>query len=222
MNDFEVQLSPRAWRVGERLDPESGPAFGAVKASFWKRNMGWGKDLVHVPESPDPMPLSTKIATRMEATATVAKPMREGHPDTDYDVGLLGTMEEKTPQFNLRNVPRYIMEGDHEEIEWARSKLGDKNAYRKDLEEVRAAKHVPPTLEMAYAGSVLHDEVTKNHEVFKDLDWEQWLGQEHKKNSSGRLWEHKPADGGKRTRPWPKIRITEHKFWKGRLITENY
>lgn len=59
MNDFEVRLSPRAWSVAERTDPESGPAFNPLKRAFWKRNMGY----VKTPGSA----VCTRLAGRVDA-----------------------------------------------------------------------------------------------------------------------------------------------------------
>jgi hypothetical protein len=59
-------------------------------------------------------------------------------------------------------------------------------------------------------------------EFFVENDWEQWYG-EDKKRLTGSLWGYVPPDGGKRTRPFPKdMLVTPHKYWKGRLITEDY
>jgi len=221
--DFEVTLAPRAWRRVDPGNPECGEVFSRRKRLFWHRNLNWGKDLVRAEKTRDPVPLSSEVERRTAALPTMSVPHREGDPDKEYDVAILATMEEKTPQFNLRNVPRFVIEGDLEEIQWSRSELPDRNAYEKDLAEVRAARHDPPVLTMAdYSGDVSRDMRDRNHEVFYELDWEQWLGAEHKKDAGGKLWTHRPEDGGKRTRAWPEIRITEHKFWKGRLITEKY
>ena len=221
--DFEVTLALRAWRPHDPELPECGASFAAQKRLFWRRNLGWGRDLLTVEDTPDPVPLSAAVEKRTAALPTLSVPHREGNPDTEYDVAILGTMEHKTPQFNLRNVERHILEGETEDIQWTRNELPDRNAYEKDLAEVRAAHHEPPVLTMAdYAGDVVRDLRESNDRVFFELDWEQWLGGEKKKDSGGKLWTYKPADGGVRTRPWPKLRLTEHKFWKGRMITEQY
>ena len=221
--EFDVTLSPRAWRKPDARSPEPGVAFVASKRAFWKRNLGWGQDLIRIHESLDLVPLSFEVAKRVEATSTVSRPHREGHPNDDYNTNIVDQMEQKTPQFNLRNVERYILEGETDEIEWGKQDMPDRKAYNKDLAEVRAAKHVPPELSMdELVGGVVYGAKRDNDAVLYENDWEQWLGKEHKSTASGRLWEFVPKDGGKRTRPWPALRITAHKFWKGRLITEKY
>ncbi len=221
--DFEVTLSPRSWRADDAGNPEPDLAFVSLKRRFWRRNLGWSKGLVRAEDRADAVPLATQVSERHKETPTLSVPHREGNPDEDYDTSLVDRMDEKTPQFKLRNVDRYVMESDTDRIEWAESAMPDRRAYEKDLAEVRAARHEPPELGMAdMAGGVVNDVRRRNRHVFRAIDWGEWLGQEHKRDSGGRLWTYKPPGDGLRTRPWMEIRIVEHKFWKGRLITEQY
>lgn len=223
MAHFEVTLSPRAWRVVPPGNPEVDLAFSRTKRQFWKRSLAWSTNLVHIEERPDALPLAGTVAERHKRDATLARRHREGNPDEDYDTSLVDRMDEKTPQFKLRNVDRYVMESDSDEIEWSKQPTPDRRAYEKDLAEVRAARHEPPDLGAdLMAGAVVGEVRTKNRHVFLALDWGEWLGQEAKRDAGGRLWTYVPKDGGLRTRPWPEMRITAHKFWKGRLITEQY
>ncbi len=222
MTDFEVTLALPVWARVRPGNPEAGLAFDRTKRRFWRRNLGWGQDLIRLETRPDTLPLAEAVTQRRGKVATLGRPVREG-TDDNYDTSLIDRMEEKSPQFNLRNVDRFVMENDTDTIEWAESPMPDRRAYEKDLAEVRSARHEAPDLgETLMAGATVGEVRQSNRRVFQEIDWGEWLGQERKRDSGGRLWTYQPPDGGKRTRPWEDIRIVEHKFWKGRLITEKY
>jgi len=107
-------------------------------------------------------------------------------------------------------------------IEWGGTELPDRRGYHADLEIVRTTRHDPPEFfEGFYSSRVCSALRSELHRVFIENDWEKWYG-EDKKRALGSLWNYVPPDGGRRTRPWPELKIVEHKYWKGRLITEEY
>lgn len=218
-------MEPALWRHLDVRHPEAGLAFNGVKQLFWGAQCstspmqgayGWLR--LH------PDKLSDEVAHRGARRTGMVKPHREGHPEEEYDTLLVGKMERTTPQFNLRNVMRLEKEIDPEWVEWDKMSLGiDRRGYDEDLEEVRTIRWKRPEfMTLFYSSSVsyhLRNELVK---VFITNDWEQWYG-EDKKRAAGSMWKYFPPDGeGKRTRAWPEMVIREHRYWKGRLITEEF
>jgi hypothetical protein len=220
-----VPLEPAVWRHQESLHPQSGLSHDAVKEAFWHarpghRSMRGADDWIEV----DVDKLSAVVAKRAERATALCREHKEGDPEVNYDLGLVGKMERTTPQFNLRNVNRLIKEVDTEWIEWEAMSLGpSRRAYEQDLEEVRTHRHEPPVFASEFYSSNVNTALAAQFKkVFKTNDWEQWYG-EDKKREVGAMWKYIPPDGkGIRTRPWPELLITAHTFWKGRLITEEY
>lgn len=216
-----LDLTP-LWRQLKHRGPELGLAFNPIKEAFWV-----ARDRIFAPMGMrwmalEPDRLSAPILERTGRRMELGKAMREGDPDTEYDTRIAGWMERTTPQFNLRNVPRKVVDVEPGWIDWEGHTVPDRTGYEKDLAEVRAARHEPPEfLSMYYSSNVsvaLRGDLT---EVLRLNDWEQWYG-EDKKREMGALWRYVPPDGGIRTRPWPELLITAHKYWKGRLITQEY
>ncbi|MFT5432287.1 MAG: hypothetical protein ACI9OJ_002986, partial [Myxococcota bacterium] len=201
---------------------EAGLAFSDIKTAFWRPLDEFGKGLTVLREDVQPDKLSAGIFEARERRATTIRNHREGHPENDYDVILIAKMEAKTPQFNLRNVGRVTRDVEVGWIEWGRVEMPDRHGYEADLIEVRTTRHQPVVPDQsAWAGTASREVRESNDVVFWENDWEQWYGDD-KRREVGSLWRYRPEGDGKRTRPWPKIRITEHKYWKGRLITEEY
>ncbi len=214
------------WRLQEAPYPQVELSHDAKKAAFWQqRPTSRPLDGCHSWMAVDPDKLSDEVVERAEKDTGLLREHVPGDPDKHHDPMLQSKMERTAPQFNLRNVPRLEKEIDTEWIEWAGIGLGpSRRGYEEDLAEVRAARHEPPTFEEAqFYSSAVNIALRKElHKVFYVNDWEQWYG-EDKKRAAGAMWKYVPPDGeGKRTREWGNVQIVEHKFWKGRLITEEY
>lgn len=210
-----AQFTPTLWRCLDVKHPECGLAFDRIKRRFWRgpeqtRDALWRRWLDVTPDA-----LSNAIFARA-AAQTVAKPIRAGDKDKDVKSEILAHLDHRTPQYNLRNVARLTREQD--DIQWGKQPLPDRRGYHEDLAEVRAAKIDPPEFhEEVYAGAALTQFREMQLAVYIMNDWEQWYG-EDKKRVYGSMWKYVPDGGGKRTRPWPEIRLKEHKYWKGRLM----
>lgn len=170
----------------------------------------------------NPDRLSAEVMARTGKRATLRRDHREAHPENEYDTILVAKMERTTPQFNLRNVHRVVKDIDLEWTEWGSLSLPDRHGFEADLKHVRTFKHEPPVFESQFYSSNVNNALRRElNKVFYINDWEQWYG-EDKRRAVGATWLYVPEDGGVRTRPWGDVRIVEHKFWKGRLITEEY
>jgi len=222
MTNADRPLSPAIWRFGEQAIPEGALAHQSVKDRFWRR--------FHQLESfecqewidVETDAVAAAVADPHEQPAGVIKEHREGDPNEEYDTALISKMEECTPQFNLRNVMRIPREADPDYMEWGAAQLPDRHGYNADLAMVRSARLDPPVFfSDEYSSSVLRHTQRENRRVFYVNDWEQWYG-EDKHRAYGSLWHFIPENGGIRTRPWEKIKIIPHKYWKGRLIQEEY
>lgn len=220
----EIQpLNPRVWALADTDNPENGLAHQDAKARFWVGPLR-GTDTadqeflnVTVDETAE------AIFARNEQNPCSHKPIQAGDPDSNYDHTLSAHMDHRTPQFNLRNVMRVVLDSDMEFMEWGKHELPDRRGFNQDLREVRAARHDAPDFQTQnYATMALVENQRLTHTIFVQNDWEKWYG-EDKKRLAGSLWAYIPADGGRRTRPVPKdMLVTPHKFWKGRMITEDY
>ena len=212
----------KVWRFGEDNSPESALAHQPVKDQFWRRfhQLESFDDKTWLDVDTDAV--AAEVAKPHEKSTGVIKDHREGDPTEEYDTSLISKMEECTPQFNLRNVMRVRREADPDFIEWNAAELPDRHGYNEDLAMVRSARLDPPVfLSDEYSSTVLRSTQRENRRVFFINDWEQWYG-EDKKRLHGSLWHFVPENGGIRTRPWEKIKIIPHKYWKGRLIQEQY
>ncbi len=217
------EFTPTLWRHLESRHPELNLAHDEVKRRFWSIQAGIKSESL-VGEFIDVTPdvLANEVAERAAQRPGMIKEHREGDKELEYDTMLVGKMERTCPQFNLRNVARAILEIDMEWTEWGKIELPDRHGFEADLEEVRTARVEPPVFLTEEYSSLANRALQEDlFEVFFGNDWEQWYG-EDKKRAMGAMWLYKPEDGGKRTRPWPDIQITEHKYWKGRLITEEF
>lgn len=215
-------FEPLLWRE-HGAGQERALAFADIKRAFWAPIDGFGRGLSVLRDDISPDRLSPAIFAAREARATTLRNHREAHPENGYDVLLLAKMEEKTPQFNLRNVGRVTRDIEVGWIEWGLIPMPDRHGWEADLQEVRNARHEPVELtQAAWAGSASQEMRELNDVVFWENDWELWYGEDKRRASGGALWRHVPENGGKRTREWRDVRIVAHKYWKGRLITEQY
>ena len=216
-------LELKVWRDATLPAPQGSMAFADTRAQFWKRSIQ--RDRMAHPEfmALEPDPISDALWQKANQTAGVVKPMREADKDLEYPVEVISQMQHTTPQFHLRNVMRLTRDVEDEYIDWAAHDLPSRDGYTEDLQEVRTARHDPPEFDSStYGSSAVQQLQDFTRAVFVENDWEQWYG-EDKKRAVGAMWQWVPPDGGKRTRPFPKdMLITPHKYWKGRLITEEY
>lgn len=213
------ELMPLLWRHLTSPYPEAELAHRDAKRRFWRPHQTtWAgahrERFMHV----EPDALSAKIAARHEENPGKVIPMRAGDPTTEYRGGLEAHLESITPQFNLRNVNRVRMEGDPTYLEWGKTAVPSRGGWEDDLAEVRSARLEPVDFcTRDYSTVALCDLRDQWVQVFIKNDWEQWYGDD-KKREAGTLWRFIPGDGGQRTREWPKLLIRPHIYWKGRLM----
>jgi hypothetical protein len=219
---FDVTLEPSVWRL-QTAAPQADLVKPEVRERFWRaQSSERARQLDRRWLSPEVASLVAPIMERTGKQVCMVHTMREGHPEDEYDHVLISKMEAVTPQFNLRNVMRMVLEVESEWVEWGKHVLPDRAGYTADLKMVREARVEPPAfVEEEYSSRAVEESLELHDKVFRINDWEKWYG-EDKKRAAGAMWAFVPEDGGVRTRPWKKVEIVEHKFWKGRLITQDY
>jgi hypothetical protein len=219
MSEHTPALECKLWRLSQIEGPETPFANSDIKARFWKH---W-QDLETFDEH-EWLDVNDKVAGEVarahQKSPRLLKEHREGDPNTEYDTSLVSKMEECTPQFNLRNVMRIRRDVDMDYMEWTPSTFPNRHGYRDDLAEVRATRFEPPVFfTRDYASNAMSETRRDNWTIFYINDWEQWFGQD-KRRQVGAMWQFVPEDGGIRTRPWDKVKVVPHKYWKGRLIQD--
>jgi hypothetical protein len=215
-------LELRIWEFADRPIPQADLAFAGVKAAFWKNpnkvQRTGRREWLDVKADR----ISHRATRYLDSNPGVLRRHREAHPKDEYDLSLDSKMQECTPQFNLRNVMRLDMEVDLDWIEWTRHVFADRKAHQSDLDWVRGYRHESPEFYVDdYASGAVSKHQAEYRAVFRENDWEKWYG-EDKKRLHGALWRYVPEDGGKRTRPWPEIKLKPNIYWKGRMITQEY
>lgn len=207
----------------QHTTPESPICSVQTKRDFWKPLDRRTQDMLVVWTDRQIDQLSDEIFERRAERATTIKDHVDGDPDRDYDTVIVSQMERVTPQFILRNVMRVTRDADADFLDWEYAELPDRHGWSDDLTEVREYRHESPQLHGdEFAGQELLRVRAENSQVFWGNDWGEWYGEDKKRAMAGTLWKFVPEDGGKRTRPWKKIRLQPAIYWSGRLITEEY
>ena len=221
-SSFEVTLEPSVWRL-QTAAPQADLVKPEVRERCWREQSSErARQLERSWLSPEVATLVDPIMERTGQRVSMVRTMREAHPENEYDHVLIAKMEAVTPQFNLRNVMRMILEVDSEWVEWGKHVLPDRAGYTADLKMVRETRVDPPVfVDAEYSSRAVDQSLELHDKLFRINDWEKWYG-EDKKRAAGATWAFVPEDGGVRTRAWEKVKVVENKYWKGRLITQDY
>lgn len=94
----------------------------------------------------------------------------------DFSLEIWEQMQQKSPQFTLRNVIRHVMEHHYPEIPWVMEMWRDAEEYEHSFGGEDLLTYEPAQLEAIPARGIMSEERAQNLAVLRDLDWHDYHG----------------------------------------------